>query len=286
MSQAFSLQCGACGCSFAQAVAFTIHMRACTRGKKHLSSALSHAKESYQRKKRRLDPDISSENSILASATTGSSSQGHDLHLEASHLGTWDANDDSLAGRGHTSGSDHDGGEISADSGPSRHPTSSAPSFEDDSLPLSLCRTRRLNRQLPQHFRDMLPEPPMPLPPSDQLSDHDPGTPLSPLSTRSEHLLLPTLVAHIECAGTLPGPRQLFNTQPNSFGLFRSYDGQTLPLHDPEDSSGDSVLPLSSQISQQPGILKVDPNFGTNPFHLYPNESSLQLGIGIGTRGH
>ena len=36
---------------------------------------------------------------------------------------------------------------------------------EDDTVPLSIRRTHRANRRLPKHFRDMLPEPPLPLPP-------------------------------------------------------------------------------------------------------------------------
>jgi len=35
--------------------------------------------------------------------------------------------------------------------------------FEDDALPLSLRRTRRVHRKLPKQFRDMLPELPLPL---------------------------------------------------------------------------------------------------------------------------
>ena len=36
---------------------------------------------------------------------------------------------------------------------------------EDETLPLSIRRTRRMNRRLPKRFWDILPEPPLPLPP-------------------------------------------------------------------------------------------------------------------------
>ena len=39
----------------------------------------------------------------------------------------------------------------------------------DDHLPLAQRRSRRANRRLPLRFRDMLPEPPLPLPPPEIL---------------------------------------------------------------------------------------------------------------------
>lgn len=52
MSQAFSQLC-ACGRSFSDVAAFTKHGKSCQKGKKRLASALTRAKEVYQRKKRR-----------------------------------------------------------------------------------------------------------------------------------------------------------------------------------------------------------------------------------------
>ena len=47
------------------------------------------------------------------------------------------------------------------------------------------------------------------------------------------------------CSGTLTGQtlgttmHQVYCTQSNSFGLFHLYDKESLPVHDPEDTSDD-----------------------------------------------
>jgi hypothetical protein len=63
----------------------------------------------------------------------------------------------------------------------------------------------------------------------------------------------------------------------NSFGLFHRYDQESLPAHDPEDTSDDvagslppgarMLLTTSTQLSNT-----------ENSFYPYPNESSLRLG--------
>ena len=70
------------------------------------------------------------------------------------------------------------------------------------------------------------------------------------------------------CRSSLPvPPHALFKSQSNSFGLFRVYDIRTLPCHDPV---------LNELTSEH---MKVDkPARGDNPFHPYPNESSMLLG--------
>lgn len=59
-------------------------------------------------------------------------------------------------------------------------------------------------------------------------------------------------------------------TQMNSFNLFCVYDSDAIPVHDPEDQSGDSGnSPLSElMVNVAQGF---DPE---NMFHPYPNETS------------
>ena len=61
---------------------------------------------------------------------------------------------------------------------------------------------------------------------------------------------------------------KLFKTQMNRFGLFRLYNMDTPPLHDPEDPS--SVKNMCSP--------RVHLNLSTNLYHPYPNETSMHLG--------
>ncbi|KAF8838876.1 hypothetical protein BDN67DRAFT_982214 [Paxillus ammoniavirescens] len=113
---------------------------------------------------------------------------------------------------------------------------------------------QRLNHQPPLRFRDVLPEPPLPLPPAG-------------LNVPSKaHLPL-------RSSPSVPGDcpaRQRIETQQNKFGIFRIYDMEKLPSHDPEDLS--SILPpvLQNRTSPMPN--------DNNPFHPYPNENSLLLG--------
>ncbi|KAF8833568.1 hypothetical protein BDN67DRAFT_992818 [Paxillus ammoniavirescens] len=140
------------------------------------------------------------------------------------------------------------------------------PFGEDDDAPLSLRRTRQSNQQLPLRFRDMLPEPPMPLPPPDQEFDH--GSPQLPQSLElippSPELITPPL--------SIPRPCHGFKTQVNSFGLFHLYDEETVPSHDPQNCSRtkDPLLPTRF-------VFRANQNIN-HPFYPYPNETSLCLG--------
>ena len=133
-------------------------------------------------------------------------------------------------------------------------------------LPLAQRRTRRLNRQLPLRFRDMLPESPMPLPPSGIQSLEDPSD-----QGASE--------SHISCfTPPVPAPHSVFRTQPNKFGLFRVFRSEGLPSHDPDDQpinaqSFLSQLPFTANSSIPPVTSAPD-----NPFRPYPNKSSFRLG--------
>ena len=144
----------------------------------------------------------------------------------------------------------------------SKAPLSQAMNVESDakstSLPLSLCRTRQTNCRLPKRYRDMLPEPHMPLPPLEcRESDGE----------RTQAPELTNIPASSDLQGrTLhsPLPSRTFKSQVNSYGLFWLYDYDTVPENDPED------------ISDAAGHMDIDLN--ANPFYPYPNQSSLLLG--------
>ena len=146
----------------------------------------------------------------------------------------------------------------------------------EDNAPLSICRSRRVNRRLPKRFRDMLPEPPMPLPPQDVdfLDDA--------LQTNSSPCLLvtpniQTSEADVTAQSARPSSKSCttLTTQKNSFGLFRVYDVESIPnANDPEDQSGAGPLlahglnaPMSPALSGS-----------VDAFHPYPNESSWLIG--------
>ena len=134
-------------------------------------------------------------------------------------------------------------------------------------LPLAQWRPRRLNRQLPLCFRDVLPKSPMPLPPSGiQLL----GGPSNQGASEP----------HLSCLSPpVPAPCSMFKTQPNKFGLFCVFRSERLPSHDPDEQSTNaqsflSQLPFTAN-SSIPPIVTSAPD---NPFHPYLNESSFRLG--------
>lgn len=142
-------------------------------------------------------------------------------------------------------------------------------------------RGRRAHRQLPKRFRDVLPEPPLPLPPQDIVPREVNVVPvanhhsLAPVVTPDQPSSLPTsdpIVQFVE-----PPPvkehQAVVATQANSFGLFRLYDEGSIPAHDPEDQSGGDPQPgVPVEVVESPE------DSPENPFHPYPNESSWRLG--------
>ncbi|KIK10636.1 hypothetical protein PISMIDRAFT_124131 [Pisolithus microcarpus 441] len=66
-------------------------------------------------------------------------------------------------------------------------------------------------------------------------------------------------------------PRESGQSQVNGFGLFRVYDKDSVPLFDPEDPSSEDP-PLQTPLRHG------EEDNPSNPFHPYPNESSLLLG--------
>ena len=152
----------------------------------------------------------------------------------------------------------------------------------EDTLSLSLRRTQRTNRQLPKRFRDMLPEPPLPLPPqgvevlqADALHANSSSCPFPTaafvtLSSQSFAQADPTTQS-----ARIPLSRcAVLTTQKDSFGLFRIYDEGSMPsANDPEDQSGADPPPNTRIIEAL--VSPALPN--SNPFHPYPNESSWHI---------
>ena len=157
-----------------------------------------------------------------------------------------------------------------------------SPPFQDDALPLSLRRTRQDCRRLPKRYRDMLPEPPPPLPPNTDIfpppaAASSPPTELSHFFTESDPVGPP--LSSDTLAGQTLGTRlrQVYRTQSNLFGLFRLYDKESLPVHDPEDTSDDVAgsRPPGARILLTTSAQLSNPE---NPFYPYPNKASLRLG--------
>ena len=134
-------------------------------------------------------------------------------------------------------------------------------------LPLAQRRPRRLNRRLPLRFRDQLPENPLPLPP--------PGLELSEISTQGES---DSQTPHP--SPPVSPPCSMFKTQPNKFGLFRVFRSEALPSHDPDEQSASTQSSLPQLTSATNYADPTPPITSTtdNPFHPYPNHTSLRLG--------
>ena len=160
---------------------------------------------------------------------------------------------------------------------------------DNSSLPLSLRRTRRVHRRLPKRFRDILPEPPKPLPPFD-FDSSVPSTLTHVPSINTVHSWnesesqIPSFPPNEDTDDSrsrtvqtlAPRPHRNHQTQTNSFGLFHLYDRASIPVYDPEDTSDDVVMtrPSASQETvSSDRLLNTD-----NPFYPYPNETSFRLG--------
>ena len=272
-----------CGRSFDDAGAFTRHKRKCLKGKKRLADVLSLAKESHHAKKCRIETSASS------SHTSNETPDDHVLGPLDSLPDSMNATQSTKSGVMNEAGPVKGGGEVCVlfsfglfDITPLE--PSDIVQGEDNTLPLAIRRTQRVNRRLPKRFRDILPEPPLPLPPQDaevflevnplQANSSSPSTiaatPVIPISQ-------PSLQADsIPQLAQLPYKRcGVFATQKNSFGLFRLFDDDSIPINDPEDQSGADPLPtlrVGAPVSQP---LPTEP---VNFFHPYPNESSWRIG--------
>jgi hypothetical protein len=156
---------------------------------------------------------------------------------------------------------------------------------DDEGLFLAKRRPRRLNRLLPMRFRfnDVLPKPLPPLPP-EQISD-DICTNSTNISAPSQPQAVPSSFTSAE--GVVSHIRRLLTTPRNAFGLWRRYNTDTIPSHDPEEHiqlcDVFDNLPCHSNIeaTNSPNATSQ----GRNPFYPYPNESSFRLGEWYWTGG-
>ena len=131
-------------------------------------------------------------------------------------------------------------------------------------LPLAQWQPQQLHQQLPLCFRDVLPKPPS-LAQSHELNVN-PGCP--PYSPALRPTILDVLV--------LPSC-QVFRTKQNKFGLFHIYNCQTLPSHDPVDSSS-----VTYAIPCLDGAILWDP-MQIIHFTLIKMKTHSCLGTGTGT---
>lgn len=109
--------------------------------------------------------------------------------------------------------------------------------------------TQRIDRRLPQRFRDELPQPPPPLP-EVQIAE----VPSPPSETSRGIRLI----------------QRVFTSPKNTFGLFRRYQSASPPTYDPDDhlTADDlSNIPSSQRPSETP-----------HTFYPYPNRSAFALG--------
>ena len=158
MSTTFSQIC-ICGRVFTNIGAFSQHKKGCKRGKKHLSSALERAKEIYQHKRIQMhcggdQPD----NSEMGSTQ-------EDNHLHATLEGGLVCGLCRFAYLRLTCFKDNQCLLVQP------APELQTEPDDHDTQSLAQCRTHWSNRQLPLHFRNLLSEPPMPLPPAQELPE-------------------------------------------------------------------------------------------------------------------
>ncbi|KIJ58553.1 hypothetical protein HYDPIDRAFT_102394, partial [Hydnomerulius pinastri MD-312] len=116
-----------------------------------------------------------------------------------------------------------------------------------------------------------LPEPPLPLPPPDAFSE----PPVAP-DPRADNSSSPSESPLSDGAGSILSLfRKIFKTQLNKFSLFRVYNTNQLPSHDPDDPySVDNINVPTPEHSDDTR----DSNDTRNLYHPYPNKSAMLLG--------
>ncbi|KAI6010096.1 hypothetical protein BKA83DRAFT_4069156 [Pisolithus microcarpus] len=116
-------------------------------------------------------------------------------------------------------------------------------------------------------------EPPLPLPPTSFL----PNSSISSAPQADVTLSCDTPLGHAEKSASplCSSSRKTFKSQINKFGLFRVYNTDALPSHDPDDpysvvnTCSRNVVSLSPGVSDEPSA---------NAYLPYPNESAMRLG--------
>lgn len=120
-----------------------------------------------------------------------------------------------------------------------------------------------MNRKLPKRFRDPTPEPLPSLPPAPEGSLDSPSRTFPPINYLSEDTSTNSFSSRL---------RRTFQSHRNIFGLFRRYQSESLPSHDPEEYL--NLRDLSDITDCPPN----PPQDGHPNFYPYPNESSFRLG--------
>jgi hypothetical protein len=227
-----------CGRSFEQFSAFSKHQRTCQSTKKRLSCALGQAKQAWVAKKRRkldlqvVEPTPEPTSAGLIRQSAPETQPVAVCMLELFFYCQYRLNHSNLQ--------------------------TMVEDFEDDAdAHLSIMErrpwTQRVNRRLPQRFRDILPQPP-------------PSIATSGVQLPTESVNQDPMVAHIRynlC--------RFFTTPRNIFGLSRRYYTKEIPTHNPEDEI--SLQDLSNII--------VHANPQDSPrqmYYPYPNYSAFRLG--------
>ena len=83
-----------------------------------------------------------------------------------------------------------------------------------------------------------------------------------------------------------PPLRPKFKTQLNSFGLFRLYGEDSLPIIDPDTNNSLDEAGLSTPHNDTSSQPMETITTGGNPFYPYPNETLLLLGDWYWNQGH
>ncbi|KIM72142.1 hypothetical protein PILCRDRAFT_16407 [Piloderma croceum F 1598] len=193
------------------------HQQSCTKLKKRLSSALDKAKEVWkERKKPRLHanplPSPGLIYPILQAPPVGHGKVS--THPNLSDEDVTHTNETILT-----------------------QPAAEVTDVTADDSHMSMMDHRRLagkcKIQLPQCFRDEIPQPPTPLPLVNIIQPI--GSPEVNLALMDTEQALAASASSSSAPSQIIGRlRRAFRTQPNIFGLFCSYDGKA-PIYDPEE---------------------------------------------------
>jgi hypothetical protein len=124
--------------------------------------------------------------------------------------------------------------------------------------------TRRVDRLLPERFRDVLPQPPPSLPPANIARSFTSDTQPPPPSADQRSATTPSLAVRIRTCF-----RRIFTTR-NIFGFSRVYHTSEMPSYDPEAHV--SMRDLSNIHVDVPS------HSDSQTFHPYPNQSAFRLG--------
>ncbi|KAH7918336.1 hypothetical protein BV22DRAFT_1134671 [Leucogyrophana mollusca] len=244
-----------CGRAFFQPNAFSTHERSCSRIKKRLSGALTKAKELWDSRKRRR---VLSE-PVVDSESNQDGPPAARIHSEACAVAF---SPDEVP---HSAENTNLNNPVNADPSTAQH------DLDTSGLSLAVRRPRRVNRQLPKRFRDILPQklPALPPPAADSVPS-DAEAVLQPTSRTA----ITSPASDRRSVNATPRLRRILETTRNVFGLFRRYEGGEVPQHDPEDYV--TSTDFSNVFSAPARCFSNSDSKGS--FGPYPNQSSFRLG--------